>query len=112
LEAMALGLAPVVVDYGGPAELVTDETGFKVPLSSRAEMIGELREMFSSLIQRPDLVRAVGLRARERVLRHFTWSAKARQTTQVYRWVTGEVSRKPDFGVPISDLPRGRRCSG
>jgi glycosyltransferase involved in cell wall biosynthesis len=44
----------------------------------------------------------MGLRARERVLKHFTWDAKARQMLDIYRWVYGEGA-KPDFGMPFPD---------
>src|SRR5690606_31092243 len=39
LEAMALGLAPLVVAYGGPDELVTEDTGFKVKLGNRDAIV-------------------------------------------------------------------------
>ena len=37
LEAMAAGVVPVVVDYGGPGELITPACGFGIPLGTRDE---------------------------------------------------------------------------
>jgi glycosyltransferase involved in cell wall biosynthesis len=102
LEAMALGLVPVVVDYAGPAELVTAETGVRVPLGPREAVVAGFRRELAEMVEHPERLAAVGARARERVLAHFTWEAKARQTREVYRWVTGRRAR-PDFGMPFPD---------
>lgn len=102
LEAMATGLVPIVVDYGGPGELVSPATGFKVPMGSRADLVAGFRAVLEKLVADPGLVRPMGQRARERVFRHFTWDAKAAQTYEVYRWVLGQRD-KPDFGMPLPD---------
>jgi glycosyltransferase involved in cell wall biosynthesis len=87
LEAMALGLAPVIVDYGGPADLVSSDTAFRVPLGPRAEIVANFRAVLTRLADAPELARAVGQRARARVMSLFTWEQKARQTLEVYDWV-------------------------
>ncbi len=102
LEAMALGLVPVIADYAGPAELVTERTGFRVPMGSRDTLIAGVRRVFEQLVADPSVIRPMGERARARVLSHFTWPAKARQTLEIYRWATGERD-KPDFGMPFPD---------
>ncbi len=104
LEAMALGLVPVVMDYGGPGELVTPRTGVALPMGPRAEIVERLRAALRDLAERPGDVAAMGERARRRVFHHFTWDAKARQVLEVYRWVLGERATKPDFGMPLPDL--------
>lgn len=96
LEAMSLGLAPLIVDYGGPGELVTETTGFKIPIGSRGEIVSSLRARLLELASDPEGTRAVGRRARIRVLEAFTWPAKARQVLEVYHWVLGS-GPKPDF---------------
>ncbi len=96
LEAMALGLAPLVVAYGGPDELVTADTGFKVPLSSRDAIVAGVRSELERLAANPELVAETGKRARERVHRLFTWQVKARQVSSVYDWVLGKRT-KPLF---------------
>ncbi len=103
LEAMALGLVPLVVDYGGPGEHVSPATGFALPLGTRDEIVARLRGVLEQLARDPSGLRAMGRRARERVARHFTWSAKAGQVLEVYRWVKGLRPDKPDFGMPLRD---------
>jgi len=102
LEAMALGLVPVVMDYGGPAELVSDATGFRVPLGTRAEIIDRFRQTLARLATGLEKVRPIGQRARRRVFSLFTWEQKAQQTLAVYAWVRGE-GPKPSFGEPFPD---------
>ena len=101
LEAMAMGLVPVVVRYGGPVELVTPECGFGLPMGSRSEIVASLRAVLEKLVLDPSGIRAMGERARERVFRSFTWDAKASQMIEVYRWVLGQRDR-PDFGMPLT----------
>jgi len=109
LEAMALGLVPIVVDYGGPAEMVTPSTGFVVPMGTRERIVAGFSGVFSTLLSHPEAIEPMGRCARQRVLSCFTWDAKARQTLEVYRWVLGRRPTRPDFGMPLSDVAGSRR---
>ena len=102
LEAMALGLVPIVVGYGGPGELVTPQTGFRIPIGPPEELVRAFRRALEGIAADPAQVRAMGARARARVFQHFTWEAKAAQTLQVYEWALGRRD-KPDFGFPLPD---------
>ena len=96
LEAMALGVVPVVCDYAGPAELVTRETGFALPMGTRAEIITRFREKLSGLCEDPSSLPAMGNAAQTLIAETFTWGQKARQIRQVYDWVLGQSPQKPD----------------
>ncbi len=100
LEAMALGVVPVVLDYGGPGELVSAETGFAVPIGSREESVARFREVIGGLAANPGVLVPMRESARRRVMNYFTWEMKARQVYEVYRWVLGR-REKPDFGMPL-----------
>jgi len=102
LEAMAVGLTPIVVDYGGPAELVTESTGFKIPLRDQAGIESALGAVLGRLSHEPGLIDAMSPAARRRATTRFTWDAKASQVLEVYRWVLG-AGEKPDFGMPLPD---------
>lgn len=102
LEAMAVGLVPVVVDYGGPGELATPDTGRLIPMGPRDQIIADLRAALDQLAAYPHAVRAMGQRARRRALALFTWPAKARQILDIYRWAQGRRDR-PDFGLPLRE---------
>jgi hypothetical protein len=100
---MALGVVPIVVGYGGPAELVSATTGFALAMNPRATVVRELRGVLADAVAAPSSIQSIGRRARDRVFRHFTWDTKAAQVVEVYRWVLGRRD-KPDFGMPLPDL--------
>lgn len=102
LEAMALGLAPVVVAYGGPAELVTKKTGVALPIGPREQIIAGMREALTELADDPERVMRLGTAAQQRVRDHFTWARKAEQTYKVYEWVLGRQPH-PNFPLPLPD---------
>jgi glycosyltransferase involved in cell wall biosynthesis len=103
LEAMALGVVPIVVNYGGPAELVTENTGFLIPIGPRRQIIAHLRDLLIGLVEDPSAVESRAPAAIRRAEKHFTWPAKAQQILEVYRWVLDGRIRKPDFGMPLPD---------
>lgn len=97
IEAMALGVVPVVVDYAGPGELVTPETGFKVPIGSREEIVARLGALLAEIVADPGALPGMAARARARIGERFTWMAKARQMREVYEWTLGRTAEKPVF---------------
>lgn len=98
LEAMAMGLVPVIVDYGGPAEHVTPETGYKLPMERREKIVSSLRDKLKLLASNRQALAPMMVAARERVQGLYTWAAKARQIREVYDWVLGaRLGKKPEF---------------
>ncbi len=87
LEAMMVGLVPVVVDYGGPGELVSTDTGVLLPLGPREQIVGAMRAALEALAHDPERVEAMSLAARQRVRSLFTWDAKAASVVEIYRQV-------------------------
>lgn len=103
LEAMAVGVPPVVIDYGGPSELVNERTGWLLPMGSRGQIVDRLRALLSDLVDRPQMIDAKSMAAYERAHRLFTWDAKAEQVIAVYQSVLDPTLPKPDFGMPLFD---------
>jgi glycosyltransferase involved in cell wall biosynthesis len=100
LEAIAVGLVPAVVAYGGPGELVTPETGFLVPMGTRAQIVASFRDVLERIVADPAILDQRAERAYERAWQLFTWDAKAAQVLQVLRWVTGK-GPQPRFSCPL-----------
>src|SRR5688500_1245662 len=104
LEAMAAGVVPVVTNYGGLGELVSDKTGFLIAMGAKAEIIGRLRSTLTHLADHPEAIDAKSHHAHRRAHEQFTWAAKAQQTLAVYDWVLGRRAEKPQFAMPTPDL--------
>jgi glycosyltransferase involved in cell wall biosynthesis len=104
LEAMAVGVVPVVTNYGGLGELVSNSTGFRIEMGTRTEIIGRLRETLEMLARHPERIDQKSDAAYQRAHRQFSWSAKAKQTLAIYDWALGLTKERPQFGMPTPDL--------
>ena len=45
-EALASGAVPVVVDFGGPGDIVQPEFGYKVPLTNETDVVAQMEKAF------------------------------------------------------------------
>lgn len=95
LEAMALGVVPVICDYAGPAELVDDTTGIKVAMGSRGDVVAGFRAALASVLAAPEQLAPMAQAARAKVQTHYTWAAKARQIKDIYHWVLNREGAIP-----------------
>jgi glycosyltransferase involved in cell wall biosynthesis len=106
LEAMASGLPALVVDYGGPGELVASECGIALPMQPREPLIERLSEAMTSLAGDPERCRRLSQAARARVRAEFTWPAKAERLVGFYRELTARTRKSGDTewlnGTPTS----------
>jgi glycosyltransferase involved in cell wall biosynthesis len=104
LEAMAVGCVPIVMNYGGPGELVTPNTGYLVNMGTRQQIVERFRAILAQLANDPAQVDEKSARSMRRARELFSWDAKARQVAQVYDWLKHPEREKPRFAMPLDDL--------
>jgi glycosyltransferase involved in cell wall biosynthesis len=98
IEAMSLGVVPLIVDYAGPGELVGLKTGFKVPIGTRSEIVATFGAQLEAILADPSALPEMGAASQEYVQSKFTWEAKASQILDVYNWALADRSLPtPDF---------------
>jgi glycosyltransferase involved in cell wall biosynthesis len=95
VEAMALGVAPIVADYAGPSEHVDDLTGIRVGFRDKETLVEGMRNAIGKVIASPELLDQLGASARRKVIEKLTWDAKARQIVKIYEAV---LEGKNGFG--------------
>lgn len=98
VEAMSLGLAPIVADYGGPADLVDDTNGFRVPFTDELSLIAGFRSAVAKALTAPDQLDVLGSAARTKATKALTWDAKAAQILAIYQAVLDGVTEFGRFG--------------
>ena len=97
LEAMALGIVPLVIDYAGPGDLVTQETGYKVALGTRGEIISGVRSGLNNVLSKQSTLPIMAQRCIDLIKQKFYWDVKAQQVAEIYRWTLDNDEPKPKF---------------
>jgi glycosyltransferase involved in cell wall biosynthesis len=85
LEAMAVARPVIAVDFGGPAEIVDDGVGVKLPATGKADVIRSLISALTDVRENPRHWQAMGEEGRRRVEKHYTWAAKIATAIGFYR---------------------------
>ena len=95
VEAMACGLPPIVVNYGGPGEIASEECGICLPMAPRKELVDRLSEAMTTLLHDPERCRRMSSAGVEQVRRRFSWPKKAAQIVAIYRDLLGLSHDEP-----------------
>jgi glycosyltransferase involved in cell wall biosynthesis len=113
-EALAVGVVPVVVDFGGPGDIVNSEVGYKVPLTNESEIVSEIEKALMNLASDRNLLDRLRERGMSYARERLTWDAKAQTLTQILNWSLRQSAR-PNLPPPkmlhlerASHLEKGR----
>jgi glycosyltransferase involved in cell wall biosynthesis len=98
-EALSLGAVPVVVDFGGPGDIVHPEVGYKVPLTNEADVVSQIEKILKDLAGNWELVERLRKQGMSYAQECLTWEAKAQALTSIMRWALRQ-SPKPNLPPP------------
>ncbi len=98
-EALACGAVPVVVDFGGPGDIVYPEVGFKVPLTNESDVVAQMERILDELAHDRKLLEQLRQQGMSYARERLTWEAKAQDTTRVLNWVL-QRGPKPELLPP------------
>ena len=85
LEAMAAGRPVVCLDLGGPAVLVDDGAGFRIPARTPEEAVRLLAEAMRKIALDPPARASLGERGRSLVAREYSWDRRGDALERAYR---------------------------
>lgn len=90
MEAMLAGCVPVVAKLGGPAEIVTDECGFRVTARDPNQVIADLTELLLRLDGERELLLAKGKLAEQRIAENYNERNYRAKTNALYQAALAE----------------------
>jgi glycosyltransferase involved in cell wall biosynthesis len=93
-EAMAAGLPLIVADRGGPANVVDESCGFRLPVLGPEQLARDIAEAVRTLTLDSDLRARMGQAARSRVQRIGMWPGKIERVGRLYDELIEANSRR------------------
>lgn len=93
LEAMAVGRPVIALNFGGPAEIVTDEVGQLLPMTNWQGVVNDLAACFENIVQQPERWQQRAQAARQVAENLYSWDSKVKQTIELYQKLIQNYSR-------------------
>jgi glycosyltransferase involved in cell wall biosynthesis len=98
-EALAVGVVPLVADFGGPGDIVNPEVGCKVSLTNESDVVSQIEKLLAELVHNRDFLERLRQQGRSYARECLTWEAKAQSVTRIMHWAMGRGPR-PDLPPP------------
>jgi glycosyltransferase involved in cell wall biosynthesis len=103
-EALALGVVPVVADFGGPGDIVHSGVGYRVALANESDMVCQIEKILSELAGNRSLLDRLSQEGMKYAREALSWDGKAQVVTMILSWAIGK-GPKPDLPPP-KELPQ------
>jgi glycosyltransferase involved in cell wall biosynthesis len=84
MEAMLAGSVPIVADLYGPAEIVTEDCGWKIPATNHTSMARLIAERLEWCFFNRHLLPSMGKKSASRIANHFTEDIFRARTKECY----------------------------
>ena len=98
MEAMLAGCVPIVADNGGPRIAVTEDCGYKIPVSTPNRMAEEIANIVVTIDRDRKIISEKGAKASSRIAARYTEDNYRRTVSAVYASVT-KGGREPEKHV-------------
>jgi glycosyltransferase involved in cell wall biosynthesis len=104
-EALGTGAVPVVADFGGPGDIVNQEVGYKVALTTENDIVEQMEKILTELAHDRGRLERLRRQGMAYVQECLTWDAKAQSVTRILDWAVGR-GPKPDLLPPKMLCPQ------
>ena len=98
-EALAMGVVPIVVAFGGPGDIVNPDVGYSVPLTNPDDVVAQMQRALTELDGDPSRLQRMSAAAMRYAREQLTWDGKAKAVTRILMWAAG-TGPKPDMPPP------------
>ena len=85
LEAMSAGLPCIVPNYGGPSELIDENTGIQIPLADKPTFVKSYVKGMEQLATNTELRQQLSINARKTALKEHSWPMKGKLMKEIYK---------------------------
>lgn len=104
-EALAMGVVPIVVAFGGPGDIVNPAVGYSVALTNPDDVVAQMERALNELDADPARLQRMSAEGMRYAREQLTWDGKAQAVTRILTWAVG-TGPKPDLPPPQRKTPQ------